>query len=1467
MTSTLSSDAFVFERNAETGKIRINVPARYYLVPGVCFTTGLILGLTRGARQASLRFLAENAHRRPTTVQGWYFYKKTKNYRVMWGALKGGGAVGLKMAGFGALWVGLEQGSVALGDKIGGRTGEWIAQGREMVAGVGSAGLVLAGYRLPRPVWGQVVGLGMLGGGVIVLLGVPEQGISHIDRIHLIGSHMLKLWPSGPSAADGQLTPRASDRKSPNPFEASLTNLNPTPMASTAPRTPTVMHHLLKTQDNNHDTTPLATPSLGLPAAAPTTQLSLNPPEFKLKSAPPLRRNHSHTPSIKEKDAQAAGASSRGQLHVKLIAARGLNVSSARARPYVVVQFEQSEFVSRDPIAESDAPVRGVPAVLSRVNSAVNVTAAAAAAAGSGLARVLAANTSASSVSSGSSNGLGTMSTHNPVWKHEVAFDVTQENTTITFTVYDRQEEDEAFLGMLEMKPVLKHEHTVDQWIKLRPRESEPVTGEIRVQITYEQFQTRRALTPRDFEFLKLIGRGTFGRVFQVRKKDTKRIYAMKVLSKKEIVAKKEVAHTIGERKILQRSLESPFLVGLKFSFQTDTELYLVTDFKSGGELFWHLQRETRFSEERARFYIAELVLALEHLHKYDIVYRDLKPENILLDATGHVALCDFGLSKPDLPSGQLTNTFCGTTEYLAPEVLLDDHGYSKLVDFWSLGVLLFEMCCGWSPFYAEDTQQMYKNICFGKIRFPRGVIGEDGKQFVKGLLNRNPKHRLGAHRDAEELKEHPFFKNIDWVALAQKQVPPPFKPSVESDESTACFDPEFTSADLKETGVDALMDEDDPSDQWVASVGAHNGRPSFNGPNGGVKGMEITNKDAANKKAQRERGSPLTKSIQENFRGFTYSGESVVAAAAGVLGKDFDEDVEEEDEDEDGDDAGTDSEWEDESPAGRYSGAKRTKKGEDGFVDLVLAERLDTLRLAAAALFRIVRPKSASLTGVFLTNYRGARNFSSYCSLATPNRVMSDRHNGDYPGQVFFGVHKGKRQCIEPTYQSLMKNVQGYPDAVYKAFMNKAHADEFSKTGKVPRGAVPVQPGASSSSSSSLLSRTLSSSAPLAGPSSSLRSDSLKPNVVSMSASAQSGPSTSLVSGGNAGSSGQVAAAGSSSSSANKSGSGSKPTATKSNGGKTASLIRGTPTPVGSNKPTSVNTARNASTSASSNRSKIEVWTDGSCLSNGRENAAAAYAVYFGPDDPRNEAARAPGKQTNNVGEIYGVIRALEIVDEGAKHLVIYTDSKYTIESLGWLPGWKKRGGMNSSNKPAMNYSMIKYMDALMARRGDRVELVHVRGHQNDAGNNAADLMARAAATNPHVPPAKDWELECVNLQKKPLVSVTGSPKITAVDSPLVKTEAQDDDSDYGYSDIELDGAEIDGVDSPLNQYLSDDTRATSFSNEEKPVTGKKRARDEPVQEVPDSDTERKTARKKAKEQPVKCPSCRHNFTVTLRK
>jgi protein-serine/threonine kinase len=338
----------------------------------------------------------------------------------------------------------------------------------------------------------------------------------------------------------------------------------------------------------------------------------------------------------------------------------------------------------------------------------------------------------------------------------------------------------------------------LEGFFRLEPRtpDDQAISGEIHIRLHFQKVE-KKHFGPNDFQILKLIGKGTFGQVYQVRKKDTGRIYAMKVLSKKVIIQKKEIQHTIGERNILVRTAttDSPFIVGLKFSFQTPSDLYLVTDFMSGGELFWHLQKEGRFKEDRAKFYIAELILALKHLHTSDIVYRDLKPENILLDANGHVALCDFGLSKANLTQDDTTNTFCGTTEYLAPEVLLDEQGYTKMVDFWSLGVLVFEMCCGWSPFYAEDTQQMYKNIAFGKVRFPRDALSTEGRNFVKGLLNRNPRHRLGANGDAGELQAHPFFADVDWDALGKKNLVPPFKPKLTSAADTSNFDPEFTNA------------------------------------------------------------------------------------------------------------------------------------------------------------------------------------------------------------------------------------------------------------------------------------------------------------------------------------------------------------------------------------------------------------------------------------------------------------------------------------------------------------------------------------------------------------------------------------------------------------------------------------------------------------------------------------------------
>ncbi|EPQ29007.1 uncharacterized protein PFL1_03297 [Pseudozyma flocculosa PF-1] len=691
-------------------------------------------------------------------------------------------------------------------------------------------------------------------------------------------ANMLKgLWPAGPA---DQTTPKASSSGGAerNPFDA----LAPPSQPASMHRSPSKSSLHSRNESNNslHNSGDLTPGGFRTPggvtshASIPTTSLSTTDPDFTMKLPPPKNKTSMAAPgptplsgTATPPSSSSSGSSStttrntaapRGHLTIKVVAGRNLATSSPEARPYAVVSFDKNEFIGREPIDESGEAAKGVAVPRTEAGE-------------SGRTRAKTV-TPADALSRTGQN-------HNPVWKHEVTFDVTQEQQPIYISVYDRHAEDEGFLGMREIRARFVHKMMSDQWYQLVAREDEDgvehYRGEVRIQISYEKLAAKK-LTPNDFEYLKLIGKGTFGRVFQVRKKDTRRIYAMKVLSKREIAQKKEVTHTMGERKILEKSLDCPFLVGLKFSFQSATELYFVTDYKSGGELFWHLQREGRFTEERARFYIAELVLALEHLHKYNIVYRDLKPENILLDATGHVALCDFGLSKPDLGAGQLTNTFCGTTEYLAPEVLLDESGYSKLVDFWSLGVLLFEMCCGWSPFYAEDTQQMYRNICFGKIKFPRGAIGDDGKQFVKGLLNRNPKHRLGAQRDAQDLKEHPFFKDIDFDALSKKQLTPPFKPLVESDESVANFDPEFTETDLREMTIIPGF-EGNASD---ATSALNNGVLLADGKAGGAggggggagKGMAINSQRSGGLDDEGDDG-PLTKSVQDKFRGFSYSG------------------------------------------------------------------------------------------------------------------------------------------------------------------------------------------------------------------------------------------------------------------------------------------------------------------------------------------------------------------------------------------------------------------------------------------------------------------------------------------------------------------------------------------------------------------------------------------------------------------
>lgn len=254
------------------------------------------------------------------------------------------------------------------------------------------------------------------------------------------------------------------------------------------------------------------------------------------------------------------------------------------------------------------------------------------------------------------------------------------------------------------------------------------------------------------------------------------------------------MAHTLAERSVLAQ-INNPFIVPLKFSFQSPEKLYLVLAFVNGGELFHHLQREQRFDVNRSRFYAAELLCALECLHGFNVIYRDLKPENILLDYAGHIALCDFGLCKLDMKDEDRTNSkyffleepkhlliagiaFCGTPEYLAPELLLGQ-GYTKTVDWWTLGVLLYEMLTGLPPYYDENTNEMYRKILSEPLHFPGPeIVPSAAKDILTLLLDRRPGHRLGAN-GASEIKAHPFFHSIDWRRLLGRKYDPSFRPNV----------------------------------------------------------------------------------------------------------------------------------------------------------------------------------------------------------------------------------------------------------------------------------------------------------------------------------------------------------------------------------------------------------------------------------------------------------------------------------------------------------------------------------------------------------------------------------------------------------------------------------------------------------------------------------------------------------------
>lgn len=311
-------------------------------------------------------------------------------------------------------------------------------------------------------------------------------------------------------------------------------------------------------------------------------------------------------------------------------------------------------------------------------------------------------------------------------------------------------------------------------------------------------------VTPSDFEQLSLLGVGSFGRVYLTRKKDSENeYYAMKVLIKAFVIKSRQVPNTLGEKQILE-CIRSPFTVNMAYFCMSNSFLYFILPFVVGGEVFNLLRMVGSFPEKEAKFYVAQVLLGLEYLHYLNLAYRDLKPENLLVDEQGYIKIADFGFCK--IVIGR-TYTLCGTPDYLAPEVILNK-GHSKAVDFWSYGVLVFEMCSGFPPFEAPDMIKLFEKICGGKYR-ALPTLSREVKDLIKRLLQVDPTKRLGNLVNGhDDIKNHVWFGQINWMAIFNKRIKAPHVPSISGPSDTHNFDPDLDDKILRDAEEEEFKDE-----------------------------------------------------------------------------------------------------------------------------------------------------------------------------------------------------------------------------------------------------------------------------------------------------------------------------------------------------------------------------------------------------------------------------------------------------------------------------------------------------------------------------------------------------------------------------------------------------------------------------------------------------------------------------------
>ncbi|XP_034941412.1 protein kinase C isoform X2 [Chelonus insularis] len=305
-------------------------------------------------------------------------------------------------------------------------------------------------------------------------------------------------------------------------------------------------------------------------------------------------------------------------------------------------------------------------------------------------------------------------------------------------------------------------------------------------------------VTLEDFNFIKVLGKGSFGKVMLAERKDNpEEVYAVKVLKKDVIIQDEDVDCTMTEKRILALAAKHPFLTALHSCFQTPERLFFVMEYVNGGDLMFQIQKARKFDETRARFYAAEVTLALQFLHQHGVIYRDLKLDNILLDREGHCKLADFGMCKEGIVDGRTTTTFCGTPDYIAPEIL-QELEYGASVDWWALGVLMYEMMAGQPPFEADNEDDLFESILHDDVLYPVW-LSKTAVSILKGFMTKNPAKRLGCVVDNGgelAIKAHPFFQCMDWRALEARKLKPPFTPKINNEKDAMNFDAEFTKED-----------------------------------------------------------------------------------------------------------------------------------------------------------------------------------------------------------------------------------------------------------------------------------------------------------------------------------------------------------------------------------------------------------------------------------------------------------------------------------------------------------------------------------------------------------------------------------------------------------------------------------------------------------------------------------------------